>query len=146
MPMKIVFIWMFAFDLMNRVREAAHSSTVLCCLTSILYYSLVSLFLMNAHRSDLSMIFDSSKFRSPSHQTSTSVTSMAPTHLQYVLQDTEPQSSLLSSLAVLRTLNNERFLASEIPKTLIKDRGKDSLSTPLAECLLTLPPSPSPAS
>jgi serine/threonine protein kinase len=61
---------------------------------------------------------------------------MAPIHPLYIPQDAEPQSSLLSSLSIIRTLDNERFLATEIPRTLTKDRGKDKVTTPLASCLL----------
>jgi serine/threonine protein kinase len=61
---------------------------------------------------------------------------MAPIHPCYIPQDPKPQSSLISSLAVLRTVDNARFLATEIPKTLTKDRGQDSVTTPLAPCIL----------
>ena len=61
---------------------------------------------------------------------------MAPIHPLYVPQNTERQSSLLSSISVLRTGDNEIFLATEVQHTLTKDRGKDKISTPLAPCLL----------
>ena len=61
---------------------------------------------------------------------------MAPIHPLYIPQNTERQSSLLSSISVLRTLDNETFLAAEIPHILTKDRGKDRVTTPLAPCLL----------
>ncbi|KAG0646016.1 Serine threonine-kinase ATG1 [Hyphodiscus hymeniophilus] len=52
------------------------------------------------------------------------------------IHDSEPQSSLVSSLSVTRAVDNERFLATEIPKTLTKDRGQDRITTPLAPCIL----------
>jgi serine/threonine protein kinase len=63
---------------------------------------------------------------------------MAPLHPRYIPKDPEDQSPDLpmSSLIVLRTLDNESFLATQITDELVKDRGSDIVNTRLAPCLL----------
>jgi hypothetical protein len=66
-----------------------------------------------------------------------------PIQPRYLPKDTEPQSALISSILVLRTIDNETFLASHIPETKTLDpppawidRNKPTAATPLAPVLI----------
>jgi hypothetical protein len=57
-------------------------------------------------------------------------------HPRYVPKDTKPQSSITSSITVLRVADNASFLACQIPDTKTKDPEKETVSTPLASAII----------